>query len=154
MMKHIIMVNKKEMIKEVIDRVDAFLFGVEDFSVNFPFYLTKKDITKVVTEIKGSGKEVFISLNKNFHHDELDSLKSLLTELNELNLDGIFYYDVALVNLKKEGYFSIPLVWNQEHLTTNYDTCNFWQNQGVEMVSLSSEITLEDDLKILGLIQQ
>lgn len=147
-MKYMMIVNKKEMIEEVIDLCDAFLFGIQDYSVNFPYYVSLKELKELLPTLKEKKKEVFVSLNKNFHHEELEGLKQLLCELKTLDIDGIFYYDVALVTLKKEGMIPFPLIWSQEHLTTNYDTCNFWKEQGVDMALLSGEITLDEILEI------
>lgn len=33
------------------------------------------------------------------------------------------------------------MVWSQEHLTTNYNTCNYWYKQGISYTFISSEIT-------------
>lgn len=147
-MKYMMVVNQKEMIEEVLELCDAFLFGIQDYSVNFPYYVSLNELKELLPILKLKKKEVFVSLNKNFHHEELEGLKQLLNELKTLEIDGIFYYDVALVTLKKEGMIPFPLIWSQEHLTTNYDTCNFWQKQGVDMALLSGEITLDEILEI------
>lgn len=147
-MKYMMVVNQKEMIEEVLELCDAFLFGIQDYSVNFPYYVSLNELKELLPILKSKKKEVFVSLNKNFHHEELEGLKQLLNELKTLEIDGIFYYDVALVTLKKEGMIPFPLIWGQEHLTTNYDTCNFWQKQGVDMALLSGEITLDEILEI------
>lgn len=147
-MKYMIMVNSQKMIESVIDECDSYLFGIRDYSVNFPYYISLEKLEEIVVFLKQKKKEVFVSLNKNFHHDELPGLKEVIKKLNELDIDGIFYYDVALVTLKQEGFIKAPLVWSQEHLTTNYDTCNFWQKQGADMALISGEITLDEILEI------
>lgn len=143
-MKKIIMVNSTEMIEEVLPYVDSYLFGIKGYSTNMPIYYSLAELKPIITTLTNAGKEVFISLNKNMHANDLNGLRTLLGELDTLSIAGIFYYDVALVTLKKEGVYHLPIIWNQEHLTTNYNTCLFWQEQGVDMVSLSSEITLDE----------
>lgn len=143
-MKKIIMVNSTEMIEEVLPYVDGYLFGIKGYSTNMPIYYSLAELKPMITKLTKAGKEVFISLNKNMHASDLDGLRLLLQELDTLSIAGIFYYDIALVTLKKEGVYHLPIIWNQEHLTTNYNTCLFWKEQGVDMVSLSSEITLDE----------
>lgn len=147
-MKYMVIVNNEKMVTSVMEDCDAFLFGIEDYSVNFPYYVSLETLKELAKIIKKHKKQVFVALNKNFHHEELEALKNLLQSLNQLDLDGILYYDIALIQLQKEGLIKAPLIWSQEHLTTNYDTCNFWQKQGASMVLLSSEITLQEIIDI------
>lgn len=144
MMKKIIVTNNQSMIEEVFPYVDAYLFGVKGYSTNMPIYYSLDELEPIIRDLHKQKKEVFISLNKNMHSHDLDGLKELLKRLDHLPISGIFYYDVALVQLKKEGLFHLPIIWNQEHLATNYDTCLFWKNIGVDMACLSNEITLEE----------
>ncbi|MEG2311309.1 MAG: U32 family peptidase, partial [Bacilli bacterium] len=69
-------------------------------------------------------------------------------ELNKLNIDGLFFYDIGIVNLKKKLCLNYDLVWAQEHFTTNYNTCNYWYNLNVKYGFISSEITKENILEI------
>lgn len=143
-MKTIVMPSSIAIIDELINKVDVFLFGIKDLSVNFPLYISLEELEKIVDKIKRSGKQIMISLNKNMHNDDLKKLKEAINILNRLDIDGIFYYDISLVNFKEEGLIKHPLIWHQEHLTTNYATCNFYKDHGVSGVCLSSEITLEE----------
>ena len=58
-----------------------------------------------------------------------------------MNIDGIIFYDIAIVNLKQKLNLKTPLVWHQEHLTTNYGTVNYWYEKGITSAYLSSELT-------------
>ena len=140
------MVGTKKDVLKVSPYTDAFLLGVQDFSTNFACYFTVAEISKLVNELPE--KEIFVSVNKNMHEQDLEPLKKLLRKLNNLNIAGIYYYDPALVLLKQEGIIKHPLIWHQEHLTTNYATCNFWHQAGVSGACLSGEITLKEILEI------
>lgn len=139
--------DEKEVLK-TLPYVDSYLFGIKGFSRNFEHYYTLEELKPLIVELKKNQKEVFLSINKNMHTSDLEPLKVLLKECEVLKIDGIFYYDISLVKLKKDGWFDLPLVWHQEHMTTNYETCNFWEKQGVSMACLSSEITLEEIIEI------
>jgi len=131
--------NKKKLISDV----DAYLLGIENLSVNMPVYFTLEEIKNISTE-----KEVFISLNKNMHSSDLKLLEETLIELSKLNIKGIFFYDIGVLNIVKRLNLNIPLVWAQEHMTTNYETINFWYNEGVEYTQVSEEIKEEEILNI------
>ncbi len=119
--------------------VDAFIIPLKDFSINYESYFTLDEIKQINTE-----KEVFVSLNKNIHNNELDDLKKVLLELNELNINGVIFYDISVINLKIKLHLNYDMVWAQEHLTTNYSVINFWNKKGAKYTYLSSEITKEE----------
>ena len=137
MSKVAVIINNIKEAKDIQDYIDAFLLPIENLSINYihTFSLEK------IKEIKKLNKEIFIIINKNIHNNELFLLKKTLKEIENLNINGIVFYDIALVNLKQKMHLKTPLVWNQEHLTTNYGTVNYWYNKGVEYAYLSSELT-------------
>lgn len=126
---------------------DGVILGIQDLSVNLPFYIQVDDLNQY-KNLKKEGKKIFIMLNKNMHNKDLEQLRKVMIELEQYSIDGVFYYDISVVNLKKELRVSYPIIWSQEHMTTNAGTCNFWASHGVEGAYLSSEITLEEIKKI------
>ena len=122
---------------DIKDYVDAYLIPLKDLSINYINSFTLDEIKK----IKELNKEIFIILNKNIHNDELDILKQTLKEIEKLNINGIMFYDISLVNLKLKLNLKTSLVWSQEHLVTNYGTINYWNKKGIEYAYLSSELT-------------
>lgn len=129
--------------KEITSDVDAYLLGIKDLSVNMPIYFTLEEIKNIKSD-----KEIFISLNKNMHSSDLKLLEETLIELSKLNIKGIFFYDIGVLNIVKRLNLNIPLVWAQEHMTTNYETINFWYNEGVEYTQISEEIKEEEIINI------
>lgn len=131
--------SSKKMILECLEFVDGMILGIQNLSVNLPFYIELEDLKKIKTD-----KKIFIMLNKNMHNKDLEPLKNALLELENYGIAGVFYYDASVVELKNKLNLSYPLIWSQEHLTTNAMTCNFWKNYQVSGAYLSSEITLEE----------
>ena len=143
-MKKLIMPSNIEQINDLKDYYDGLIVGLDNFCVNMPYDFNLEEIDNIIDICNKNNKEVFISLNKNITNSELEELKNILIKLDKSNINGILYYDVAIVNIKRELNLDIKLVWSQEHLTTNYLTCNFWSNYGVDYVYLSNEITLDE----------
>lgn len=135
-------------VRKSMPYVDAYLFGISGLSTNLEVLFKLEVLRPIIKELMGSGKEVFISLNKNMHTSDLEALKETLKGCEALSITGIIFYDISILKMKKDGVFDLPLVWHQEHLTTNYATCNFWCNQGVATTILSSEITLKEIMEI------
>ncbi len=130
-------INNIDEAKNIQNYINAYLLPLKDLSINYIHTFSLEEII----EIKKLNKEIFIIINKNIHNDELDNLEKTLKAIEKLNINGIIFYDIALVNLKQKLNLKTPLVWNQEHLTTNYGTVNYWYNKGIEYAYLSSELT-------------
>ncbi len=137
-----IVIPSKDNISLVAPLCDGFLLGIKNLSVNLPCSFTIEEVIEMMNQYPE--KEFFISVNKNMHQEDLPLLKEVLLKLEEMPIKGIFYYDVSVVEYKQEYALKHDLVWNQEHLTTNYGTCNYWYSFGATYSCLSSEITLEE----------
>ena len=79
--------------KKQIKLHDSIIVGVKNLSVGV-LELTVEEINKL------KNKEIFVSINKNIHNQDLPYLKEVL--LNLKNIKGVIYYDVSIVNLKQE----------------------------------------------------
>jgi len=142
-MKILIFPKNIEEIEKTKQLVDGFIIGIKDMSVNANMYIEDLNILKNI-----NNKDIFISINKNMHNNDLDKLKEILIKLNEYNIKGVLYYDVAVLNIYRTLNLNYDLVWSQEHLTTNYNTINYWNNFGVNYTYLSSDITEEEIIEI------
>ncbi len=125
--------------KKLENLVSSFIVPLDDLSVNYEKTLSLSD-AKEVNNIKKS----FIVLNKNIHNNELNKLEETLKEIEKMDFLGIIFYDISLINLKQKLNLETPLVWAQEHLTTNYGTANYWYEHGSEYAYLSSELTKKE----------
>ena len=125
--------------------VDAFLLGIEKLSVNMQVYFSLDEIMNLKTD-----KEIFINLNKNMHKDDLEQLEVVLRKLEKLNIKGVFFYDLSVLNLVRKFNLKLDLVFAQEHALTNYETINYWYNEGVSYAQISSEICMNEIKEIIN----
>ena len=145
MSKILTLPSSMEEIKNTKKIVDGFIIGIKDMSVNCNFYIDMSDLSILNTL---TDKDIFINLNKNMHNNDLIKIKNILLELNNYNIKGVLYYDIGVLNIYKNLDLNYDLVWAQEHLTTNYNTINYWNSFGVNYTYLSSDITEEEIIKI------
>lgn len=141
-MKKMIIPSNLDEIKSSMDYVDAYLIGINNMCISNGLNINIEDLNEIINITKG--KEIFININKNMENKDIDNLRNILLELNNYSIKGIFYYDVAVLNIYNECEFHYDLVWASEHATTNYDTINFWYSFGVSYTQLSSDITLNE----------
>lgn len=144
MSKVLVIPSSRKQLENLINKVDGFIIGLKDMSVNMPTYFSLYEIKEISELLKENNKELFVSLNKNMHNSDLQYLKELMKEFEEYNINGIIYYDVALIQIKKEEKLNIDLVFSEEHAVTNYATINYWNNKGAKYAYLANEITLNE----------
>ena len=120
---------------------DAFIFGLKNYSSGYNNEITIEDIKEIRGFYTG---ELFIAINKNIFNRELEELENIMQELDELNISGILFYDIAVLSIRNRLGLKTPLVWNQTHMVTNYNTCNYYYDKGCEYGVISSEITLDE----------
>ena len=82
-------------------------------------------------------------------NNDIDKVRDILIKLDKLKIKGIFFYDLAILQLKKELNLDVDLVWNQTHMVNNYKTCNYYFEKGVKYALLGKEITLDEIKEIL-----
>lgn len=143
-MKLLVEFNKKE---EINNYCDGVILALKDYAVMGKYYYTLEEIEEIIA--KNKDKEIFVSLNKNFFNEDIEGLKEVLKKLEKMNIKGIFFYDLAILQLKKELNLKIPLVWNQTFMVNNYMTCNYYYEKGVKYALLSKEITLDEIKEII-----
>lgn len=142
-MKYIVVpddINQLDLYKE--HDVDTFILGLENYSINYPS-VGLEEIKKLSQKYN-----LFIAVNKNIFNSELDDLLDKLKELAKLNILGILYYDLGVLNLVIDNKINLDLVWHQTHMVTNYNTCNYYYSKGVKYAYVANEITLDEILEI------
>ena len=130
-------------ISNYLNYTNSFIIGLKDFSINY-LELEIDEIKKIKEDYPNI--DLFVSINANIFNKDLKILENNLCELDKLNISGIFFYDISILSLKEKLNLKTPLVWSQEHMTTNYNTCNYFYDKGCRYVYLSSEIT-ESEIK-------
>lgn len=133
--------NKKHM----IDNVDGIILPLENYSVESILSYSMFEIKKIIKEVP---YKVFIKLNRNLWNEDIPNIKKILIDLDNLNIAGIFFYDLAILQLKKELHLKTPLIWNQTHMVNNWKSSNYYFEKGVEYALLGKELTLEEILEI------
>lgn len=143
-MKLLVEVSQKDNL--YLDACDGIILALKDYSVESVCYFSLSEIESIR---KSSSCEVFVKLNKNFFNSDINGLREVLVKLNDIGVDGVFFYDLAVLQLKRELNLDINLVWNQTHMVNNYRTCNYYFASGVKYALLGKEITLDEIKEII-----
>ena len=130
-----------------IKKVDGLILAIEDYSVESTCFFSLNEIVEVK---KNNTCSVFVKMNKNLFNEDISVVKDILIKLDENGIDGVFFYDLAILELKKELNLDLDLIWNQTHMVNNYMTCDYYFNKGVKYALLGKEITLDEIKEIIN----
>ena len=136
-------------IEKTLPYLDGYIFGLKDFSINFLHTYTLDELEETFTKLKENNKEIYICINKNLHNDEIKELKTILTKIDIMNINGIFYADNGFITLKDELKLKTELIWYQEHLTTSYTSINTYYKFGINGAVISNDITFNEAKEII-----
>ena len=144
-MKLLGVINDNNYLDYLNNGLDGIVLPLENFSVDYFKYYSISDIKEYR---KNTDKLLYVVINKMIFNNELDSLFKVLKELENIKVDGVFFYDLAVLNLVRENNLSINLIYNGTHMVTNSDTINLYYDLGVKGAYLSNEITKNEVLNI------
>lgn len=140
-MNKICLLPKNE--EELNLNVDAFIIGIKDYNV---LNTLEIEIEKLDNYL--NNRNIYISINKLFHNNELEKLNNLLKILENKKIKGVIFDDVSIYQLVKENNYNINLIWGNIHQVTSYKSINEWNKLGVKMAITSPDITLNEILEI------
>ena len=144
-MKLLIEVSNKNNL--YLDICDGIILALDNYSVESVVSFSLDEIKDIR---KNTSKEIFIKINKNLMNDDIDVVKNILIELDKIGINGVFFYDLAILELKRELDLSLDLVWNQTHMVNDYKTCDYYYSKGVKYALLGKEITLDEIIEIIN----
>jgi hypothetical protein len=129
-----------------LDKIDGIILPLKDYSVESMIYFDLDEIRDITKKYKG---EVFVKINSNLFNKDIPNITNILIELDKMNITGIFFYDLAILELKRELNLKTDLIWNQTHMVNNYKTCDYYYSRGCKYALLGKEITLEEISEIV-----
>lgn len=123
---------------------DILLVGVKNYSCKMQGYLTFEEIKSLKTKLDSTNTLLFFNANLVCHDLQVVEYELLFQFLKQINIDGIYVTDVALIKLANEFGLKDRIIYNPETLITNSYDANYYIRQGIDAISLSKEITLDD----------
>ena len=130
-----------------LDDTDGIILALDNYSVESIVSFSVDEIKNIKNS---TDKEIFVKINKNLMNDDIDTVKDILLELDKIGINGVFFYDLAILELKRELNLKLDLVWNQTHMVNNYKTCDYYYSKGVKYALLGKEITLDEIIEIIN----
>ena len=127
---------------------DGFFVGVKNYSYGFNNLIDINELKNYIDLIKGSNKEIFITFNRLYYNNEIEGLKDLIISLKDLDITGICFSDIGVLNILNELDYKGDILWYSNHIGTNSKTIEFLSKRNVKSFLLSNEITKDEIIKI------
>ena len=135
----------------------AFMYGADAVYCGGKNYSLRANADNLsVDEIKEAcsyahslGKKVYVTVNIVFHNEDVSGLKEYLIELYNAKVDAVIVSDPLVISLVKEVVPNLEVHISTQQSTLNYETCNYWLEEGAKRVVLARETSKEDMISIL-----
>ncbi len=115
--------------------VTTFLFPLKDYTVGYPQVFSLNEINKINEPAK------FVLINRILDCQSIDNLKILLPKLQ---VKGLVFEDIGLLNVVKKLQLNLELIFFPNHFNTNYASINTFLEMGLTSLVVSNELTLKE----------
>lgn len=114
--------------------------GLRANADNFSF-----DEMKEATEFAHAhGSKVFVATNIIAHNEDLHQVDDFMRNLQRSGIDAIIVADPALIERTKQAAPDLELHLSTQASTTNWQTVQFWKEEGVSRVVLAREVSIRE----------
>lgn len=125
--------------------IDGLIVGLDKYSENFNKLFNLSELEELV---KKTNKKIFVAFNKLYFNEDIDKVKNVINNIKDMDITGICFSDLGVLNILNDINYKGEIVWIGNHLGTNSNTINFLEKRGVTHALLSTEITIDEIIKI------
>ena len=115
------------------------MFGLRANAINF----TLDELKEGISIAHSLNKKVYVTINIALHNKEIKGLKDYLIELDKIGVDAIIVSDPAIMKVAKDNT-NLDIHISTQQSTLNYESVEYWKNEGASRVVLGREVSKED----------
>lgn len=128
---------------ELYSKADGYLLGNSSFCVRYNHSFNNQELVNANKLIKELKKNIYININKIFQEKEINNLKEYLLFIKELEVDGIFFSDFAVLKLCQELNIDDKCIMYHETYPTNTNDLEVLLSFNLKGVIMSKEVEIE-----------
>ena len=125
-----------EMIKAVIESGCDAVFvgnGINSF--------TDEMLEEAVEYVHNKNKKIYVAFNKIPHENDIIDSEKKLKKLEQLGVDAVVINEPGMSMIVKEVVPNMEIHLGEEANITNYETANFWYDEGIKRVVVAKELS-------------
>lgn len=131
-----------------LKKYKSIVVGIEHFSVGQDSAFSIIQLEKIVNKSKETNTKIYVLVNKMIFDNEIDLLTKTLQTLNDLEIDGIYFSDMAVFMVARSLDLHNLLVYAPGMTIVNSQDVKEYLSLGIQAVELANEITLEEKIEI------
>jgi putative protease len=130
----------------------AFAYGADAVYAGQPRYSLRArnnefmndNLAIGIREAQALGKKFFVAVNTMPHNSKVKTFMKDLAPIIQMKPDALIMADPGLIMMVREAYPEQVIHLSVQMNTVNYAAAKFWQNQGIERIILSRELSLTE----------
>jgi putative protease len=115
-------------------------FGLRSRAGNFSY----DEMREGVTFARAHHAKVYVAANMVTHEGDEEGAGDFFRTLREIGIDAVIVSDPALIEICAMEAPGLPIHLSTQASATNYETLNFWHEEGLERVVLAREVGMEE----------
>lgn len=129
---------------------DAVYAGLPRYSlrVRNNDFSQEKVIREGIEYCHQRGKKFYLVCNIAPHNSKINTFIADLAPLLAFNPDALIMSDPGLIMMVQDAFPDVPIHLSVQINTVNYKAVEFWQQQGIERIILSRELSIEEIAEI------
>lgn len=122
----------------------GLLYSARAYATNFD----NEELKKVIIFCHKRGVKVYVTVNTLFHDNEIQGALNFVTDLYNMDADGVIIQDLGLLHLIRKYLPNLPIHASTQMNINNYYGAKLLQNLGFKRVVLARETPIEEITKI------
>ena len=127
---------------------DGVVVAMPFFSARGAAVFTLEELVQLRSLTTAMNMKLYVLVNRFFMENELEKLREHLRYLKKLAVDGIYYGDESVLYEAKKLELEHLLIYSPDTLTTSSQDVQYYLDEGISMVTISKDITLEETCHI------
>ncbi|MEK3914020.1 peptidase U32 family protein [Paenibacillus sp. FSL H7-0331] len=127
---------------------DAVSVGEHRYGMRLSGEVMLDELSDLIPWCHERGAKVYVMVNKIIDNEMLAQLPDYLQRVQQLQADAVVFGDPAVLIAMRQAAPGLPLHWNAEMTSTNYETANYWGSKGSRRVVLARELNMDETLEI------
>ena len=115
-------------------------YGLRSRAGNFSF----EEMAEGVAFAKEYDAKVYVAANMVTHEGDEVGAGEFFRTLRDIGINAVIVSDPALIEICATEAPGLPIHLSTQASATNYETLEFWKNEGLERVVLAREVSMEE----------
>jgi len=115
-------------------------YGLRSRAGNF----TYDEMREGVVFANAHGAKVYVAANMVAHEGDTEGAGDFFRTLRDIGIHAVIVSDPALIEICAMDAPGLPIHLSTQASATNYETLNFWKDEGLERIVLAREVSMEE----------